>query len=115
MYIEQRELHGATVLDCCGRFDEMDQELFMKAIEKLHGNGCRHLVINFTSLYFLDPQVISLLHLANEHFQSSSGVLSLVSPLGFVRTELSRFNIHETIPTYTTVYDALHRPHATIH
>jgi len=111
MYIDQRQQTEAVILDCCGRFDETDHERFMEAIEKLHSQGHSHVVVNLTSLYFLDPKVIGLLHFANEYFQAHSGTLSLVSPLSAVRNELHLANVPASIPTYPTVYDALHRPH----
>ena len=111
MYIDERHQTEAVILDCCGRFDETDHAHFMEAIERLQGQGYNQVVLNLTSLYFLDPKVISLLHFANEYFQSNAGSLSLVSPLSTVQNELNLANVPESIPTYPTVYDALHRPH----
>ena len=114
MYIDQRHQPEAVILDCCGRFDESDHNLFMEAIEKLYSQGYSHIVVNLTSLYFLDPKVISLLHFAYEYFQANMASLSLVSPLSAVRNELNLANVPENIPTYPTVYDALHRPHTCV-
>ncbi|GJL56134.1 MAG: hypothetical protein NPIRA02_32660 [Nitrospirales bacterium] len=111
MYIDQRHQPGAIILDCCGRFDETDHDYFVETIEKLHTGGHNHIVVNLTSLYFLDPKVISVLHFAHEFFQDNNGSLSLVSPLSAVRNELNIANVPDSIPTYPTVYDALHRPH----
>ena len=33
MYIDHRELQGATVLDLCGRFDQTDNDRFIQTIE----------------------------------------------------------------------------------
>ena len=115
MYIDHRKLQGATVLDLCGRFDETDHERFIKTIEDLHSGGCHRVVINLSSLYFLDPMVIDLLHFAHDYFQASSADFSLVSPLSAVRNELVLANVTDMIPTYQSVYDALHRPHTDAH
>ena len=115
MYIDHRKLQGATVLDLCGRFDETDHERFIKTIEDLHSGGCRRVVINLSSLYFLDPMVIDLLHFAHDYFQANSADFSLVSPLSAVRNELVLANVTDMIPTYQSVYDALHRPHTDAH
>ena len=112
MYIDQREINGATVLDLCGRFDETDHNKFMNVIEDLQVRGCRHIVVNLSSLYFLDPLVINLLHFSHEYFHEFSGDLVLVSPLSSVRNELNLANVSNTIPIYASVYDALHRRHA---
>jgi len=111
MYIDQRHQPEAVILDCCGRFDEIDHDHFMEAIEGLQADGKNHVVVNLTSLYFLDPKVISILHFAYEYFQANDGSLSLVSPLSAVRNELNIANVPESIPTYPSVYDAIHRPH----
>lgn len=111
MYIDQRHQTDAVILDCCGRFDETDHIRFMETIEQLHSHGYSHVVVNLTSLYFLDPKVITLLYFAYEYFIANSGTLSLVSPLSAVRNELNMANVPDSIPTYPTVYDALHRPH----
>lgn len=55
--------------------------------------------------------MISLLHFAYEYFHDNAGTLSLVSPLSAVRNELNVANVPDNIPTYPTVYDALHRPY----
>ena len=115
MYIDQRKLQEATILDLCGRFDETDHEGFIKTIEDLQSGGCRRVVINLSSLYFLDPMVIDLLHFAHDYFQASSADFSLVSPLSAVRNELVLANVTDMIPTYESVYDALHRPHTDAH
>ncbi len=114
MYIDQRHLSGCVILDCCGRFDETDHERFMETIEELHSSGYRQVVVNLTSLYFLDPKVIGLLHFAHDFFESSETSLSLVSPLSTVRNELNEADVPESIATYSTIYDALHRPHSQV-
>jgi len=111
MYIEERKTAAATILDCCGRFDEADQAPFIQTIEKLQSHGCRHLVINMTSLYHLDHRALDLLYFAHDFLQSNSGRLALVSPLSTVRNELDRANVPATIPTFASIYDALHREH----
>ena len=63
----------------------------------------------------IDPMVIDLLHFAHDYFQASSADFSLVSPLSAVRNELVLANVTDLIPTYQSVYDALHRPHADAH
>ena len=112
MYIDERERNGVTVLELCGRFDESDHDRFMEAIENLHNRGCRHVVLNLSSLYFLDPVVINLLHFAHEYFQATSREFALVSPISTVRNELNLAKVSRTIPIYASVYDALHRPHS---
>ena len=112
MYMDERELNGATILDCYGRFDQTDHDQFVEIIESLHGRGCPHLVINLSSLYSLDPKAISFLHFAHEYFHSHSCHVTLVSPLSTVRNELNLSHVPDTIPTHASIYDALHRPHA---
>ena len=114
MYIEHRYVHHAYVLDCCGRFDHTDRPQFMKIVETLLAKGCRCLILNLTSLYFLDPQIIPDLVFTHEYLHESSATLLIVSPLSFVRSELISANVQETIPIYSTVYDALHRPHLAV-
>ena len=46
MYLEQRTMNKATVLDCYGKFEEQDNDQFMQTIESLHAGGCQHLVLN---------------------------------------------------------------------
>ena len=115
MYIEQREFYGAIILDCCGQFDKSDHDQFLTAITQLNHRSCHHLILNFTSLYFLDTQVTSLLRMAHEHVIANSRLLSLVSQYGPVRTVINRLNVHEFIPIFTTVHDALHRSHTSSH
>ena len=112
MYCEQREQNEATIVECFGRFDEEDTNRFIQTLEKLHGKGFRHIIINLTSVYYLDPKVVSLLLFAQEFFQAQEGTVCLIAPLSSVRNELIRGNIPDAIPTFESLYSALHRPHA---
>lgn len=55
---------------------------------------------------------MNLLLFAHELFHSNGGTLCLVSPLSTVRNELICGKIHEEVPTFESLYSALHRPHA---
>jgi len=112
MYCEQRERNEATIVECFGRFDEEDTNHFIQTLEQLHGQGFRHIIINLSSVYYLDPKVVSLLLFAREFFQAHGGTVCLVAPLSSVRNELIRGNIPDAIPTFESLYSALHRPHA---
>lgn len=114
MYIEHRDVHRSHILNCCGRFDYSDRTQFMETVETLLTQGYRCLIVNFTSLYFLDPQIIPDLTFAYEYLRDCSVSFRLVSPLSYVRNELLAANIHQIIPIYATIYDALHRPHLTV-
>ncbi len=114
MYLEKRQIHQTTVLDCYGRFDEDDHDPFMKVFETLHSEGCNHLIINLTSVYQLDAKVIHLLRFAHEYFTTSSRQLTLVCPLTAARRELDLAEIPSLIPTYVSVYDSIHRRDATV-
>jgi len=112
MYCEQRERNEATIVECFGRFDEEDTNHFIQTLEQLHGQGLRHIIINLSPVYYLDPKVASLLLFAQEFFNDHGGTVCLVSPLSSVRNELIRGNIPDAIPTFESLYNALHRPHA---
>jgi anti-anti-sigma regulatory factor len=112
MYCEQREKNGTTILDCFGRFDETDTNQFVLTLEKIQEKGIRHIILNFSPIYYLDPKVVSLLIFAQQFVEAHSGIISLVSPLSSVRNELIRGKIHDAIPTFESMYDAMHRPHS---
>ena len=113
MYLEKRRIHESTVLDCFGRFNDGDHDVFMQTLETLHAEGCRY-VVNLTSVYQLSESIIGLLKFAHEYFTTSDGQLALVSPLSSVRRDLDQAEITSTIPTYMAVYDALHRRTAVV-
>jgi len=112
MYCDQREHNGTTIVECFGRFDEEDTNHFIKTLEQLHGQGVRSIVLNLSPVFYLDPKVVNLLLFAQDFFQAHGGTVCLVSPLSSVRNELIRGNIPDTIPTFESLYSALHRPHA---
>jgi anti-anti-sigma factor len=112
MYCEQRERNGTTILECFGRFDEADANQFVQTLEQLQSQGIRHIILNLAPVYYLDPKVINLLLFGQQFLQALAGTLSLVSPLSSVRNELIRGKIHDTIPTFESLYDAMHRPHS---
>lgn len=114
MYLEKRHIHESTVLDCYGKFEDRDHDVFMQTLETLHAEGCRYVVVNLTSVYQLSDSIIGLLKFAHEYFTTSEGQLVLVSPLSSVRRDLDQAEITCTIPTYMAVYDALHRRNAVV-
>lgn len=112
MYCEQRERNGTTIVECFGRFDEEDTNHFMQTLEQLQGQGLKNIVLNLSTIFYLDPKVLKLLLFAQEFLQAHGGTVSLVSPISAVRNELIRGNIPDSIPTFESLYSALHRPHA---
>jgi len=112
MYFEQRNRNGITILECYGRFDEEDTKQFLQTIKQLHANGKNKIIINLTPVYFLDPKIANLFLFANDFFESNRGQIYLVTPLSSVRNELIRSKILDKVPTFETLYDALHRPHS---
>ena len=114
MYLEKRHIHTSTVLDCFGKFNDEDHDLFIHTLESLYAEGCRYVVVNLTSVYQLSEGIIGLLTFAHEYFTTSGGQLVLVSPLSSVRRDLDQAEITSTIPTYMAVYDALHRRNAVV-
>ena len=102
MYCEQRRKNEITILDCFGRFDESDTKHFIQWLEGLQNHGIRHLILNLSPLYYLDPKVVDLLFFAQQFLQANSGTFSLVSPLSSVRNEIDRGKIPHTIPTFDT-------------
>ena len=50
MYLEKRHIHKSTVLDCYGKFNDHDHDVFMHTLETLHAEGCRYVVVNLTSV-----------------------------------------------------------------
>lgn len=111
MYCEQRRRNEITILDCFGRFDEDDTNQFIQRLEQLQNQGIKHLILNLSPLYYLDPKVINLLFFGQEFLQAHLVTFSLVSPLSSVRNELVRGKVSGTIPTFNNMYDAIHRPH----
>ncbi|MEZ5367488.1 MAG: STAS domain-containing protein, partial [Bryobacterales bacterium] len=100
-----------TIIDCFGRFDEVDTNQFIQLLEQLQNQGNQHLILNLSHLYYLDPKVVNLLFFGHEFLQTHSGTFSLISPLSSVRDELFRGKIPNIIPTFENMYDAMHRPH----
>jgi anti-anti-sigma regulatory factor len=112
MYCEQRKKNETTILDCFGRFDEADTNQFIQMLEQLQNQGIQHLILNLSPVYYLDPKVVKLLFFGQQFIQANSGTFSVISPLSSVRNELIRGKIPDTIPTFDTLYDAMHRPHS---
>jgi len=112
MYFEQRKKNEITILDCFGRFDEADTNQFIQRLEQLQNQGIQHLILNLSPVYYLDPKVVNLIFFGQQFILAHSGTFSVISPLSSVRNELVRGKIPDTIPTFDTLYDAMHRPHS---
>lgn len=112
MHCEHRDQNGTTILECFGRFDEEDTSHFIQTLEQLQARGLRNILLNLASIFYLDPKVVNLLLFAQEYLHSHGGTVCIVSPLSSVRNELIRGKVPDVIPTFESVYSALHRPHA---
>ncbi|WP_447963769.1 STAS domain-containing protein [Nitrospira sp. Ecomares 2.1] len=110
MYCEQRRKNEITIVDCFGRFDEEDTNQFIQRLEQLQNQGIQHLILNLSPLYYLDSKVVNLLFFGQQFLQAHSITFSLVSPLSSVRNELVGGKVPGTIPIFSTMYDAIHRP-----
>ena len=83
MYCEQRERNEATIVECFGRFDEEDTNHFIQTLEQLQGQGFRHIIINLSSVYYLDPKVPAFYYLLKNFSMDHGGTVCLVSPTKF--------------------------------
>jgi anti-anti-sigma factor len=112
MYCEKRKKNGIVILECFGRFDEADTNQFVQILEQLQCQGLKDIIVNLSPVYYFDPKVLDLLIFTQQFIQTNGGKLSIISPLSSVRNVLIQGKIPASIPTFESVYDAIHRPHA---
>ena len=112
MYCEKRKKNEVVILECFGRFDETDTNQFVQTLEHLQREGIQDIIVNLSPVYYFDPKVLDLLIFAQQFVQAFGGKISIISPLSSVRNELIKGKIPSFIPTFESLYDAIHRPHA---
>ncbi len=100
MQMTQRTFREAVVLEIADEFTYGGRKDFKAAMEKVQQAGCRHLILNFKHVTFVDSAAIGLLALAAHQFKAGNRTLSLVSPQGTVKQILELANIHKMIPVF---------------
>jgi anti-anti-sigma factor len=100
MKIAQHTFRDAIVLDLADEFTFSSRKEFSAALNKEKLAGCRHLLLNFKHVTFVDSAAIGLLALAAQQFKLENRILSLVSPQGTVKQVLELANIPKMIPVF---------------
>jgi anti-anti-sigma factor len=100
MRIIQRMFGEAVALDIIDEFTYGARKEFTSTVDRVKHAGCRHLILNFDQVTFVDSAAIGLLALAAQQFKLEDRKLSMVSPQGTVKQILELANIHTMIPVF---------------
>ena len=107
MKIHERSTSQGTILDLEGDLTYATRTVFKAAVDKAKEAGCRHLILNFDQVRFVDSAGIGLLVLTSQGFKLLQGQVSMLKPQRYVREIMSLANIPVMIPIYEREEDAL--------
>ena len=107
MKIKERTVPRGIILDVEGDLTYANRTVFKAAIDKAKEAGCRHLILNFEQVRFVDSAGLGLLVIAAQSFIRLQSQVSLLKPQSYVREILSLANIPKVIPIYESEEDAL--------
>lgn len=106
MRITQRAYRDAKVIDIADEFTYVTRKEFTTAVDKVKQEGCRHLILNFKQVTFVDSAAIGLIALVAQQFKAEGRTLRLVSPQGTVKQILELANIPRMVPVYQSELEA---------
>lgn len=107
MHIEIRRLEDAVVLDLNGRFEFKACAHFKQAVDELECQGCRHLILNFKDVSYLDSAGLGLLHYAHQRLAVLGGRVSVVNPQPSAQKMLALANLPSIIPIHSLEEEAI--------
>jgi len=84
-----------------------NRSVFKAAVEKATEARCKHLILNFEQVRFVDSAGLGLLVIASQSFKRLQSQVSLLKPQTYVREIMSLANIPKMIPIYESEEDAL--------
>ena len=102
MTITQRLLRNQLVLTLTGRFDDHARKPVQRAVEQARAAQHRNLVIDLTSVPFMDSSALGFLALTHARLKKDHGQLTLVCPRGYVLGLLELANFHNLMPIVGT-------------
>ena len=107
MQISERRIGNVTILDLVGELTYATRSIFSGAVERSKQAGCRHLIVNLTSVRFLDSSALGMLALLSQSMKASHGTIRLLNPQSYVRDILALANLDRLLPVYNAEQDAL--------
>lgn len=107
MEIKERAVPQGIILDVVGDLTYANRTVFKAAVEKATQARCKHLILNFEQVRFVDSAGLGLLVIAAQSFNRLQSQVSLLKPQSYVREIMSLANIPKMIPIYDSEEDAL--------
>jgi anti-anti-sigma factor len=107
MKINERTVPQGMILDVEGDLTYANRTVFKAAVEKATQAQCKHLILNFEQVRFVDSAGLGLLVIAAQSLKRIQSQLSLLKPQMYVREIMSLANIPHMIPIYDREEDAL--------
>jgi anti-anti-sigma factor len=107
MEIKERTVPQGIILDVEGDLTYVNRIVFKAAVDKAKEAGCRHLILNFDQVRFVDSAGLGLLVLVSQNFKLLRAQVSIMKPQSYVREIMIMANIPKLIHLYGSEEDAL--------
>jgi anti-anti-sigma factor len=107
MEIKERTVPQGIILDVEGDLTYVNRIVFKAAVDKAKEAGCRHLILNFAQVRFVDSAGLGLLVLVSQNFKLLRAQVSIMKPQSYVREIMIMANIPKLIHLYENEEDAL--------
>jgi anti-anti-sigma factor len=107
MEIKERTVPQGIILDVEGDLTYVNRIVFKAAVDKAKEAGCRHLILNFDQVRFVDSAGLGLLVLVSQNFKLLRAQVSILKPQSYVREIMMLANIPKLIHLYENEEDAL--------
>jgi anti-anti-sigma factor len=107
LQVRERSMPNGVILELAGDLAYANREQFKTAVESVRQRGFRHLVLDMSSVRFIDSSGLGLLALVAQQFKLTQGRLSLLKPQAYVREIMALANIPSLIPMYESEQDAV--------
>jgi anti-sigma B factor antagonist len=97
---------NTVMVECPSPFDSDSHEDIEMALAEIRKRGCRHIILNFQHITYIDSLGLGRLFLWYHRLQNVDIRLSLVSPQAVVRDLVIAAHLHEIIPVFGSFEEA---------
>jgi anti-anti-sigma factor len=105
--VREHAHHKTKVLELSGRFDAQSKLGLEIAIQGAHEIGCRHIILNFSNITWIDSVGLEQMFLWYHRLKPERICLSIVSPQAQVRELLELANLPQVVPVYQSEEEAV--------
>jgi anti-sigma B factor antagonist len=105
--VELKQIDGTTILQAAGEIDVYTAPQFKEAISSIIASGQKHLIIDMTSVNYMDSSGFGALLSATRKLRPEGGTINLVKVTAAIDRILNITRLNTVFATHDSIDEAL--------